>query len=104
MAHNEVLANDETRRPESDDPALSIENLNQLIATMPEWSRKRPWTPEQTAAWRLRWFGRTPEDDVRAREEYHSQRDSELSRGFDRFAKDEREPFNDWPNSQGSYD
>lgn len=82
-------------------PDYSTENLERLILTMREWSMKRPWTPEQTAAWRLRWFGRTPEQDQEAREKHWEERCDELDRGFDRYERPEREPFNDWPNGQG---
>ena len=83
---------------------LSIDNLRSLIVTMPDWSTRRPWTEEQTAAWRLRWFNETPEDRERKREEHREQRAAELARGFDRCEREEREPFNDWPNGQGTYD
>lgn len=63
-----------------------------------------PYTRAQTAAWRLKWFGMTPEDDHRRREEHAIQRYDELRRGFDRYEQPEREPFNDWPNGQGTYD
>jgi hypothetical protein len=82
----------------SDPNDLSIDNLRALIATMPEWSMaSTKWTPAQTAAWRLRWFGRTPEQDAAAREEY-----KETRRSYDE--RPEREPFIDWPNGQGTYD
>jgi len=86
------------------DANLSLDHLNELIATLSEWSRQQPWTKAQMAAWRLHWFGRTPEDDERAREECDLRRADELARGFDRYAPREREPFTDWPNGQGTYD
>lgn len=82
------------------EPDYSTENLNRLIETMSEWSMKRPWTKEQTAAWRLRWFGRTPEQDAEARERHQDELYDERSRGFDRYEREEREPFNDWPSGQ----
>jgi hypothetical protein len=85
------------------DPELSIENLQRLIATMKDWSMKQPWTKAQTAAWRLRWFGKTPEQDAAAREEYQLAKfERERSGDFDRPM--EREPFTDWPNGQGVYE
>ena len=74
---------------------FSTANLERLIETMSEWSNKFPRTPEQTAAWRLRWFGLTPAQDVAAREAY------ENNRFDDDMQPPEREPFNDWPNGQG---
>ena len=81
------------------DTDLSLEHLQDLIATMRDWSMKQPWTEAQMAAWRLRWFGRTPERDRAARE-------AALVARFDREYErpTEREPFNDWPNGQGTYD
>jgi hypothetical protein len=83
------------------DDNLSLEHLTSLIGTMPEWSMKQPWTKAQMAAWRLRWFGTTPEQDATAREEYRKNREHELRSGFDRYAAPERAPFIDWPNGQG---
>lgn len=90
----------------SDDPNdLSRENLDRLIETMPQWSMSGArFTKAQTAAWRLHWFGKTPEDDARAREDFQIGRADELARGFDRYASREREPFIDWPNGQGTDD
>jgi hypothetical protein len=89
----------------SDPNDLSIDNLRALIATMPEWSMaSTKWTPAQTAAWRLRWFGRTPEQDAAASEEYRERRDDLRRRGIDPYERPEREPFTDWPNGQGTYD
>jgi hypothetical protein len=82
---------------------FSQENLQRLIETMSDWSAKRPWTTEQTAAWRLRWFGRTPAEDATAREEAEIARYERQRSGFDDY-RDEREPFNDWPNNMGTYD
>jgi hypothetical protein len=78
---------------------FSPENLQRLISTMNEWSMKRPWTPEQTAAWRLRMFGRTPADDVRA---------LEVMEEYERYGSDEprrwEPPEINYPNGQGTYD
>jgi hypothetical protein len=88
----------ETTAIRESDTDLSPVHLQQLIETMPEWSRAFPYTRAQMAAWRLRWFGLTPEDDERARDEYDMSRRSYDDRDVD------REPFNDWPNGQGVYD
>jgi hypothetical protein len=71
---------------------------------MKDWTMNQPWTKAQMAAWRLRWFGKSPEQDVADREDYLLQRDDDLRRGFDRYGRQEREPFNDWPNGQGVYE
>lgn len=84
--------------PSDPNADFSAENLDRLIATMSDWSMNRQWTPEQTAAWRLRWFKRTPAQDVAARDEHES------NRFDDERYPPEREPFNDWPNGQGVYD
>jgi hypothetical protein len=89
------------RQPQLRDENLSIPHLEELIGTMRDWSMKRPWTKAQLAAWRLRWFGQTPEQDARDREEYYEQRQRELRNGFDRYARREQDPFIDWPNGQG---
>jgi hypothetical protein len=83
------------------DDDLSIEHLKALISTLPEWSMKQPWTKAQAAAWRLCWFGKTPEQDAADREEWQIRRAEELAAGFDRYSPREQEPFIDWPNGQG---
>lgn len=86
------------------DDDLSMEHLQALIATMPAWSmRPAEWTRAQVAAWRLRWFGRTPEQDAAAREDALLERFDRERNGYDD-RPIEREPFTDWPNGQGVYE
>jgi hypothetical protein len=83
-----------------EDSDFSLEHLQSLIVTMKDWTQ--PWSQSQMAAWRLRWFGVTPEDDERRREEHFENRRWGLDDVDDR--RFEGESFNDWPNGQGTYD
>jgi hypothetical protein len=77
------------------DENLSLSHLADLIITMQDWSRRQPWSRAQMAAWRLRWFGKTPREDARSRQKCREQLERERRRGFDRYAPREREPFID---------
>jgi glutathione S-transferase len=82
---------------------LSMEHLQELISTMSEWSIGQKWTAAQTAAWRLRWFGKTPQQDADDRDTARQHWLDYVQR-CDETKTANREPLTDWPNNQGTYD